>query len=360
MENATDLIERITLLTSTKDSIHIKWAVQEDYAASVQGFKIQYQAMGSSIVQQSQELERRLDHYDILQLHEDTYYNICVHVIHNLTATAVSLPCIRATTHVDSLSVALGSTFGAFICLGIIVFFVFLAKWNHNRKMRKNLQAVNQTSENYDSMGHQDGEFEMSDVSLHVHEGTTTQVDVSSQSSLSGTKEPQANGIDHLCDGDISDVQNHNNVKRPSNTVIDVPTSTIVDTSDDRPIAIDPPPFSRKTKRSQSVVHGGARAKTKPMLRGMVKQQSMDCSGPPRDTMDDFHRDSYRDATREPIREPIREAILEPRSERPKKDYGGGRPKEYGPNDPRRQLYANKTYMDVSNQPPPLRPNLSW
>ena len=358
-ENATSVIEHIQMVTSTKDSIHIKWQVQDDYVSSVQGFKIQYQAMGSTIVQYSHELEKELDHYDILQLHEDTYYNICVHVIHNLTAS-VSLPCIRATTHVDSLSVALGSTFGAFICLGIIVFFVFLAKWNHQRKLRKTLQAVNQTSENYDSMGHQDGEFEMSDVSLHVHEGTTTQVDVSSQSSLSGTirDQPQANGIDYICDGELSDVQNHNTIKaQPGSTTVyvDVPTSTIVDTSDG-PIMIEPPPFSRKTKRSQSVVHGGgARAKSKPMLRGMAKQQSMDQSAPPRDLNDELRR-------AEPIREPIREAIMEPQQQpqpRERKDYGGGRPKEYGPNDPR-SMYANKTYMDITNQPPPLRPNLSW
>ena len=347
--NLTSIVHNIRMVTSSKDSIHIQWDISDEYAPNIQGYRIKYQAVGSTIVQHTHRLERQLVNYDILQLHEDTYYNICISVIHNLTDN-VDMPCIKATTHVDSLSVALGSTFGAFLCLAIIVFFVFLAKWNHTRKLRKNLQAVGQTSETYDSMGHQDGEFEMSDVSLHVHEGTTTQADGSSQSSqFSGQDKPQANGIDYMCDGEISDVQNHNTIKPPPGTMmyVDVPTSTIVDTSDDPPIMIEPPPFSRKTKRSSSLAHGGARPKTKPMLRGIAKQLSMDHNLPP------------RDARHEPIHESIRERHPEDEdTPTEKKDYGGGRPKEFSALDPR-SMYANKTYMDITNQQVPLRPNLS-
>ena len=52
-----------------------------------------------------------------------------------LTGTA----CVRGSTATDSLSVALGSTFGAFLALGLIVALVFAAKWQHSRRSEKRL-----------------------------------------------------------------------------------------------------------------------------------------------------------------------------------------------------------------------------
>ena len=45
--------------------------------------------------------------------------------------------CIVSSTASSSLSLALGSTLGAFLALGVIVFFVLIAKWQHkNRRQR--------------------------------------------------------------------------------------------------------------------------------------------------------------------------------------------------------------------------------
>jgi len=50
--------------------------------------------------------------------------------------------CVNGSTSTDSLSVALGSTFGAFLALGLIVALVFVAKWQHSRRAKKQQQAA--------------------------------------------------------------------------------------------------------------------------------------------------------------------------------------------------------------------------
>jgi len=48
--------------------------------------------------------------------------------------------CVTASTGINSLSVALGSTFGAFLALGVIVAFVLVAKYQYIRRKRKSIQ----------------------------------------------------------------------------------------------------------------------------------------------------------------------------------------------------------------------------
>ena len=48
--------------------------------------------------------------------------------------------CVTASTGINSLSVALGSTFGAFLALGVIVAFVLIAKYQYIRRKRKSIQ----------------------------------------------------------------------------------------------------------------------------------------------------------------------------------------------------------------------------
>jgi len=104
-------------------------------AGSVQGFKVHYQAFGSMIKQQSDMLQPSAHVYDITQLHENTHYNVCVRVITtNVTSSGHVSTCVTGTTAINSLLVALGSTVGAFLALGVIVMFVFIAKWQHFRR----------------------------------------------------------------------------------------------------------------------------------------------------------------------------------------------------------------------------------
>ena len=61
--------------------------------------------------------------------------------------------CVTASTGVNSLSVALGSTFGAFLALGVIVAFVLAAKWQHVRRTRKlHTQLLQRLSDSNDSL----------------------------------------------------------------------------------------------------------------------------------------------------------------------------------------------------------------
>jgi len=161
-----------SVVSWSKDSIYVSWNFNDDSTGSNQtelsGYKIRYQAVGSSVVQYTRFLDRSTSGYEITHLHENTNYEICV--IRLQTASqpvqqplgepavaihssgrvqgdeAVSMPralsaaavaCVTGTTSTDSLSVALGSTFGAFLALGFIVALVFLAKWQHSRRLAK-------------------------------------------------------------------------------------------------------------------------------------------------------------------------------------------------------------------------------
>jgi len=93
------------------------------------------------VVQYTRLLDRSTSDYEITHLHENTNYEICVLRLHDDASprpptrklgAAVALPrgpgggglsaaavaCVTGSTSTDSLSVALGSTFGAFLALG--------------------------------------------------------------------------------------------------------------------------------------------------------------------------------------------------------------------------------------------------
>lgn len=130
-------------MSSTKDSIFIQWQPVSERELSVtrdiRGYKIIYQAIGSSFVQQTKLLTRDTSRYDITFLHENTFYNICVRSFLNHTHFVDDPGCVRGSTHTDSLGVAIGSTFGAFLALSFIVLLVFLAKRQHNIQSKKHL-----------------------------------------------------------------------------------------------------------------------------------------------------------------------------------------------------------------------------
>lgn len=140
----------IEISSTTKDSLLVTWTVRKDPVMIVSGYRIGYQALGSSVVQFTQKLRPLVTRYDITNLHENTVYNVCVEVISNASSVPAEdiekakdfrdlwgALCVTGTTNSDSLSVALGSTVGAFVALAVIVFFVLFAKWHHSRRKRK-------------------------------------------------------------------------------------------------------------------------------------------------------------------------------------------------------------------------------
>ena len=144
-----------------------------------------YQAIGSTVIQYGPLLQPGDTMYAISQLHENTYYSICVKVFAKLAAVRQTRHCINVSTSIDSFSFAIGSTFGAFLALGIIVFFVFVANWQHNRKLQKQLQVVRPYGgDAYKPVTQNDVTLEMSDLCLQLSEDTA-RMDLSSLSSLS-------------------------------------------------------------------------------------------------------------------------------------------------------------------------------
>ena len=171
---STQLNLTLQLASFTKDSMNLQWHIDHVNQGIVNAYRVRYQALESDIIQYSPMLENTKTAYDIAKLHEDTDYNVCVEVYTktmNVTKDSSVYQCIQASTSTDSLTVALGSTFGAFLALGIIVMFVFLAKWQHKRRMEKQqIQQVAPSYDSYDSMDQVEGDYEMSDVSLQVSE----------------------------------------------------------------------------------------------------------------------------------------------------------------------------------------------
>ena len=166
---------KVKIISYSKDSIYVRWKFDDDDAAAGEGpggdgggggYQVSYQAVGSSVLQLSHLLDITASEYDITHLHENTNYNICV--LRKRQPTTASgggggfeLPtwsptswttddsiCIEGTTSTDSLSVALGSTFGAFLALGLIVALVFVAKWQHSRRLKKRQQAAAEVAGN--------------------------------------------------------------------------------------------------------------------------------------------------------------------------------------------------------------------
>ena len=147
-------------------------------------YKVSYQAIGSTVIQYGPLLQPGDTMYAISQLHENTYYSICVRVFAKLAAVRQTRHCINVSTSIDSFSFAIGSTFGAFLALGIIVFFVFVAKWQHNRKLQKQLQSVQPYGDDaYKPVTQSEVTLEMSDLCLHLSDDTA-RMDLSSLSSL--------------------------------------------------------------------------------------------------------------------------------------------------------------------------------
>ena len=310
-------------------------------------FQVNYRAEGSNIEQITEELAQETNNYDILQLHENTYYSICINVISNVTETG-EMPCIRATTSVDSLSVALGSTFGAFLALGIVVLLVFVAKWQHTRKLKKHLRHVTPTGDTYDSMAQHEGDLEMSDVSLQVNDGTATNDQISSKSSQlsEGTStrlkegyytdgEQYANGMlegaafDSLEASDEYEDADEMSDEEMSPVGMDMLARTLPDDTPTPP-AIDPPPISNKKRggNRDSYSSGSTPAHT------------------PTPTSQSIHTDSSSNSDG---------------NSRP--DYGGARPKEYSTSMDSRNSYPNSTLVELSGgNPVPLQPdtNCRW
>lgn len=187
--NKSAIVSSMGLISTTKDSVHIKWKINDLYTPLIEGYKIDYQAHGSSIQQSTDFIEDGKTDFDLSQLHENTYYKICVNVISN-HSYMVDRECIKATTSVDSLSVALGSTFGAFLGLGFVVLCVFLAKWTQTQKLKYQMKHMNNSEDTADKNMQNDGDIEMSDVSLQVNDGTLKASTLSSKSSqVSGNSE---------------------------------------------------------------------------------------------------------------------------------------------------------------------------
>ncbi len=326
------------IVSSTKDSVHIGWHIYDQYQPHIQGFKIQYQAEGSNIVQYTPMLEPDEKNHDIQNLHENTYYKMCLRTFTDLNLTSTE-PCVRATTSVDSLHVALGSTFGAFLALGIIVLFVFIAKWQNTRKLKKQLRNISPTDEQYDTMPQNDADIELSDVSLNVDAQSTKVHDANSCSSqVSGyhsatSRKSIPNSEGHPDGGRRgseaskarrkSSQSTHSNANQPPH-----------------PPTISPPPEPTKNskirkQKSTDSQHSLPHAKTSDPLPTQPEDVALmgDSNTSPAD-----NNTAFQNA---------------------KRDYGGARPKEFSPNDPR-NLYANKAYMELPTQENTgLKPNLS-
>ena len=138
------------LLTATRNSLGFRWSLPPPAnnvtSPPILSFRLRYQAVGSTVVQYSFPIDASNRHYVISQLHENTYYDVCLGIVTSNAAAPVlfdSAHCVRANTTTDSLSVVLGSTFGAFMTLGMLVFLIFIAKWQHRRRLRKQ-HAINQ------------------------------------------------------------------------------------------------------------------------------------------------------------------------------------------------------------------------
>lgn len=129
---------RVNVISTTKDSIHIQWEPMPEFPhfKDIRGYRIVYQAIGSSFKQEKL-TGRYVNRYDIQLLHESTFYNNCVQSFVNSTHFFDDAGCVRGSTHTESLSVAIGSTFGAFLALAFIVALVFLAKRQHNTMQAK-------------------------------------------------------------------------------------------------------------------------------------------------------------------------------------------------------------------------------
>ncbi len=314
------VLKSLHLVSRTKDSVHLTWTPEEEYSPIISGYKIQYQAEGSTVILDTPMLEASRTSYDVQQLHENTYYNMCIktffHPSRDMNNT-VHVPCLRATTTVDSLHVALGSTFGAFLALGIIVMFVYIAKYQHTRKLKKklhgNVTPLTNEPEEGDSLAIKDRDIEMSDISLHVNEGQSTKAqDNTSQASQVSGYHSITNQSNRSLDG------GNTPERRPSKSEKHAPER--------RPSKSEK---QRSLRRKNSGAHKHLPGQYKPL-----KTDPQSSSNQPK-----IHKQRSMERQKS-IDQPAENGDAE------KCDYGGARPKEFSRDDPR-NLYANQAYMDL-------------
>ena len=159
----------VEIVKTTKDSLHVRWHVDGNDESEILKYQVSYQAIGSTYKGLIHDIQPRQQEYNIMELHESTSYSICVQVITGSSFYITN--CINAATSSDYLSVSLGSTFGAFIALAIIIMFVMIARCQTNRKLarlkKENIVPVDAYTVS------QNGDIEMSDVSFHIHDDTT-------------------------------------------------------------------------------------------------------------------------------------------------------------------------------------------
>jgi hypothetical protein len=60
--------------------LKVAWSVSENLLPLIRGFKVRYQAVGSTVVQYTHMLGSSTSRHEITRLHENTAYEICVHV----------------------------------------------------------------------------------------------------------------------------------------------------------------------------------------------------------------------------------------------------------------------------------------
>ncbi len=367
---SVDIVQDVRLLSSTKDSIHIVWNVDNDYSPHIQGYKVEYQAEGSHIIQHAKPLTPDITDLEVIQLHENTYYRFCVDVVTNLTSE-VEQKCVRATTSVDSLHVALGSTFGAFLALGIIVCFVFLAKWQHTRKLRKlALHNIASGGDTYDSIM-PEGEIEMSDVSLQVHDGTNmTQMEVSSHSSdFSGkSSSSRRQSKRHLENGNIAKGE----VGSRQQSFQDDPEEGAVggeeeDIDGSSGAVGGAPEVKVDMNHRPSLIDSQPPPPIEPPPPSLKKRSSRDTMNKDNNSTSSNNTNPHQSTSPSPAISPLPDNTTDPspppgNSNSQRKDYGGARPKEFSSADPRSVYAATPKLIDFPEtavQPAPLKSNAS-
>jgi len=91
----------VQVVASKKDFIRIEWSPTEndmmtsgdpDSSAmwttpNIRGYRIRYQAVGSSYVHESVVVPPEVRYYDIHSLHENTMYDICVRTQYNAVSS---------------------------------------------------------------------------------------------------------------------------------------------------------------------------------------------------------------------------------------------------------------------------------
>lgn len=132
-------IESFRVVYAAKDSVHVRWQLTGgEGQRQTSGYNVHYQAVGSTVRLVSSIGQPDVADCTITNLHENTYYDICVQQqLANASLPTPAVHCVRAVTATDSMAVAVGTGFGAFLTLSLIAFLIFVAKWQHKRTARK-------------------------------------------------------------------------------------------------------------------------------------------------------------------------------------------------------------------------------